>query len=742
MTDPLLEWSADGPPNYTLVLKQRLERLATLRSSSAMLVGAKEFYRTHPVEWIEHFAITYDPRKAGTETPAIMPFILFPRQKEAVEMLHACVLQQVNALFEKARDMGLTWLACAMSVWLWLYWPGAAVGWGSRKEQLVDKLGDPDSIFEKMRMIVRFLPREMLPAGFTAEHMNYMKIINPETGASITGESGDNIGRGGRKLIFWKDESSHYERPEKIEAALADNTNCQIDISSVNGLGNVFHRRRESGVVWTPGSELSRRRVNVFIMDWRDHPAKTQAWYDERREKAENEGILHLFKQEVDRDYAASVEGIVIPSDWVKSAIDAHLELGIEGGGVWSGALDVAGGDSEGTGDTNASAWFEGIILRSVDNWGARDTGATTRRAVEQAEGKGHVELQYDCIGVGAGVKGEANRLEEEGILSPLVRFVPWNAAAKPLDDDKPMIPDDRDSPLNGAFYENLKAQAWWRLRMRFERTHRAVLAHRGEGESFTWEPEELISIDSRIPLLRQVEKELSQPTAKRSTKMKLVIDKTPEGTRSPNIGDAIVMAANPATGLKPIIAVAKNQFEISPFKLPQHFRKAFAMKVVGQKCVALWSAWDQDSDVLYVTTEYVRDYAEPSVHAAAIRARGAWIPGVFDCDVSNLKQFDELIRLYAGHGIAGLAPADQAVEAGIGDLQQRISTGRLKAFSTCVQFFTDYRGYRRGEDGGIVGGGLMDCARQLARPETLRRAKVEPVRGGVGQAPAVNLYR
>jgi phage terminase large subunit len=333
--------------------------------------------------------------------------------------------------------------------------------------------------------------------------MTYMKIINPENGATITGEAGDNIGRGGRKLIYFKDESAHYERPEKIEAALGDNTNVQVDFSSVNGLGNVFHRRREAGVVYVPGQPLEPGKVAVFVLDWRDHPAKTQAWYDTRRAKAEAEGILHLFKQEVDRDYAASVEGIVIPAEWVKSAIDAHIVLGIEAeaaSGGWRGALDVAGGDSEGEHDTNADAFFEGIILRHVDNWGAKDPGYATRLFIEHAEGKGELDLQFDSVGVGVGVKQEANRLEEEGMLPPRIRFVPWNAAASPMDADKPMIEDDRDSPLNGDFYENLKAQGWWRTRLRFERTHKAVQAHLGKGESFTWNVEDLISIDSRIP--------------------------------------------------------------------------------------------------------------------------------------------------------------------------------------------------------------------------------------------------
>jgi hypothetical protein len=45
------------------------------------------------------------------------------------------------------------------------------------------------------------------------------------------------------------------------------------------------------------------------------------------------------------------------------------------------------------------------------------------------------------------------------------------------------------------------------------------------------------------LPLLRQVEKELSQPTSRKDGRMRLIVDKTPEGTRSPNLADAIMMA-------------------------------------------------------------------------------------------------------------------------------------------------------------------------------------------------------
>jgi hypothetical protein len=34
-----------------------------------------------------------------------------------------------------------------------------------------------------------------------------------------------------------------------------------------------------------------------------------------------------VLAQEVDIDYAASVEGVLIPSAWVQAAVDAHIKL-------------------------------------------------------------------------------------------------------------------------------------------------------------------------------------------------------------------------------------------------------------------------------------------------------------------------------------------------------------------------------------------------------------------------------
>lgn len=519
------------PIDYLDVFAWRQNQVLKLRNNPKLIYGAKSFYATHPIEFINHWVDTYDPRMAGTDSMAHIPLVMFQKQEDLIRCLHACVLEEENGLIEKSRDMGATWICAAFSVWLWLFWPGASIGWGSRKRELVDKIADPDSIFEKIRMLIDRLPSFFLPAGFSpTTSMSYMRIVNPETGATITGECGDNIGRGGRKLVYFKDESAHYERPEKIEAALSDNTRVQIDISSVNGLGNVFHRRREAGAIWE--GKTTTGRTQVFVMDWSDHPAKTQEWYNARKQKAVDEGLLHVFAQEVDRNYSAAVEGLLIEMDWVRAAIDAHIKLDLDDSGMWCAALDVADGGA----DTNALAKRQGIILRSVVEWGDRDPAQTARRAIASVTKLGRIALQYDCIGVGAGVKGEVNNLGDEGRLPPTVKCVPWNAGASVLNPDKPIIPGDKESPKNKDFYSGLKAQGWWELRNRFYRTWRAVT------EGAVYPPDDLISIDSRIPLLRQLEKELCQVTHSQGTRLKMVIDKAPPGTKSPNLADAAMM--------------------------------------------------------------------------------------------------------------------------------------------------------------------------------------------------------
>lgn len=540
------------PPDYRGIHEWRRLALAKIidDKTGGDLIAAKAYYSTRPVEFIMDWLDTYDPRRSPNHEKVElrgekwMPFIFFTKQEDMVLFLDELRRDQQCGLIEKSRDMGATWIACAYSVWSFLFISSDSLGWGSRKEMLVDSLGDPDSIFEKMRLMLRRMPAIWLPKGWSENrHTKKLSLINPEIGSNITGEAGDSIGRGGRKSMYYKDEAAHYEHPEKTESALGDNTNVQVDISSVNGLGNVFHRRREHGINWHRGAKIESGFVRVFVMDWKDHPNKTQQWYDERKAKYEREGMAHVFAQEVDRNYSAAISNTVIPLDWIEAAVDAHLKIPyvreyyeINQPNDWGAGLDVADGGI----DRNALSKRQWIIWRTTEEWGERDPGTTARRAMIQCRADGNTpfipNVQYDCIGIGSNVKSEYNRLVKYENIQGVSQFTPWNAGAATLNPFERIIKDDDQSPCNKDFYENLKAQAWWAMRARFYKTFQVV-----KNNAF-YPVDELISLDSSMVLLEQLKKELAQATRGHSSRLKQLIDKQPKGTKSPNLADSGMM--------------------------------------------------------------------------------------------------------------------------------------------------------------------------------------------------------
>lgn len=521
------------PPDYVAEWNRRAKLRNDCLDDPRIRAGLQIHYKHNPVDWIQDWCVTFDPRRKGVK---LLPFLLFPRQHDFIQFLWECWLDREDGLVEKARDMGATWEACAFSAWLWLYWAGSVAGWGSRKSEYVDKMGDPKAIFPKIRQILDNLPVWMMPEGFNENvHDNFMRLINPEKGSAITGESGDSMGRGGRTSIYFKDESAHYEHPEMVEAALGDNTDVQIDISSVNGSANVFYRRRMAGEVWYRGCSIPKGVVRVFIFDWSDHPNKTQEWFDEREAKATREGLLHIFRQEVCRDYAGSIDRIIIRPEWIEASVDAHMKLGFGMDGEKVAGQDVA----DGGGDKNALAIRHGVVLKFIDHWGG-EAGDAAKVAVPRCVEHGAYELYYDSIGVGAGFKTGINHMRDQESYPQHLRVMPWNAASSVLDPTDHIIPGDDQSPTNENQYLNLKAQGWFRLRARFYKTFRAVR----HGEYY--DPAEMISLDSTMEKLQQLKMELSQATHAANTKGKTVVDKKPDGAISPNLADAAVICYNP----------------------------------------------------------------------------------------------------------------------------------------------------------------------------------------------------
>lgn len=521
-------------PDYLPVFQARMDRLTFLRANPELWPKVRAFYREHPGDFIHDWGVTFDPRNIERGLPAIVPFLLFPKQREWVDWLVERWRAQEPGITEKSRDMGLSWLSTAAAATLCLHYDNLAIGFGSRKEEYVDKLGAPKSLFYKARMFLRHLPPEFLGGWDEKKHAPHMRIEFPGTGSIITGEAGDNIGRGDRTAIHVVDEEAFLERPMLVEASLSQTTNCRQSISTPNGMNNPFAQKRHSG------------RIKVFTFHWRDDPRKDEAWY--AKQVAELDAVT--VAQEIDLNYSASATGILIPSEWVQSAVNAHQKLGLQLTGRGFGALDVA---DEGV-DLNAFGRRKGVLVQDVTAWSGKgsDIFGTVQRAFMLADEAGLDTFYYDADGLGAGVRGDARVINAQRSKPLTVEpFRGSGAVYKPegtIPTAQPADGRDKNDRKNQDFFQNAKAQGWWELRVRFQRTYRAVQAV-AAGLPNPYDPDDLIALDGSMAELAKVTMELSQPTYSLNTAGKVTIDKAPEGTRSPNHGDAIMILFAPRKG-------------------------------------------------------------------------------------------------------------------------------------------------------------------------------------------------
>lgn len=560
LTRPSIDWK-NPQASYDEIIMQRLKVLDRIRSDARpdiIVADMKALYREYPAQMVCDWGTTVDPRNIERGLPAVVPFILFDVQVELIDAIveqwrgggRALGFKNNNLLIEKSRDMGVTWCFISLACVLCQLYDDMAIGTGSRKSELVDDLGNMDAILPKGRMFMENLPKEFRGSWDVKKHSKEMQISFPDTRSVIDGEAGDDIGRGGRKAIYGLDEAAHLIHPEATDMSLGNNTNCRVEFSSVKGMSNPFARRAHDG------------SVRKLIMDWRQDPRKDQDWYDDF---LATWGPTHT-AQEVDRNYSASVDGVIIPGLWVQAAVDAHIKLDIKPTGIHWGGLDV----NDLGKDKCALACRHGILLEHVEEWPGTDAGdltATTEHAFMLADQYHLQGFSFDTDGMGVGVRGPARIANARRTEQKVKRLsvIPFRGSASGealyLPDNFVRGEDGKQlDRTNKDYFQNYKAQSYTSLRFKFLQTYRAVVkgwkivapGTKSKGEK-TVDSDDIISISSKIPKLLQLMAELSQPVYKESQTGKLMVDKAPAGTKiaqmavkSPNLADAVNMSYAP----------------------------------------------------------------------------------------------------------------------------------------------------------------------------------------------------
>jgi hypothetical protein len=506
-----------------------------------------------PVHWFDNFAVTYNPKLLGQKLPAFIPFDLWPRQEDLVRWLMDRVYLAEEGLLEKSRDIGWTWVAAGFALNRWLYVPGFRTTFGSRKVDLVDKLGDPDSIFEKIRILIRSLPPWMMPKGFRPEkHDNHCKITNPENDNVIGGEGGDEMGRGGRASAYFIDEAAYLDHADRVAAAVLANADCRIWASSVNGPGDLFARKRHDGTL---------RPDQIFTFHYTDDPRKDAEWV--AKKKRELASTPWMWAKEYDIDYTAAVEGICIPAAWVNAALRLGQilpNLSRDQFGPAVAGLDI--------GDTCARSVLQprfGPLLVPPVAWGMPDTTNTAFAALEAAKELGVVALNFDSIGVGKGVQSTLT-------LNPAlgVQVTPINVGRPPS--WQTVWPDGQSSRMKFA---NQKAELWWLARERFRCAAEWLSFLTGEEISGIEAKEHDVTevfIFEPAPghAYRETIVQLSQPVRQFNTQGKIILeskqDLAKRGVASPDFAEAVVLSLvpddrNDGAIVAPIIATSQRGY-------------------------------------------------------------------------------------------------------------------------------------------------------------------------------------
>lgn len=252
-------------PHYHLVPKSLDENLAfrlRLIDLARAEPGARGAIRRMCAEdilfYVNAVCWIFEPRDA-----AEIPFITYPFQDEALLVIQDSI-GKCDLVVEKSRDMGASWCCITAIHHPWMFHGRQTSLMLSRKEELVDKSGDPKSLFWKFDYLTDHLPSWLSP---DVEAMK-MHRANLVTGASADGESTNEFaGVADRRRTILLDEFSKMPNQDLIVKGTRDVTRSRIFLFTPQGSANEAYR-----VAHNPN-------FRKLSLHWHYHPVKAKGLY-------------------------------------------------------------------------------------------------------------------------------------------------------------------------------------------------------------------------------------------------------------------------------------------------------------------------------------------------------------------------------------------------------------------------------------------------------------------------------
>ena len=170
------------------------------------------------------------------------------------------------------------------------------------------------------------------------------------------------------------------------------------------------------------------------------------------------------------------------------------------------------------------------------------------------------------------------------------------------------------------------------------------------------------------------------------------------------------------------VYPIDEKTIKIDPFDVnTKPWMRAIKSVDLGLNHATVWAAYDPEDDTVYIVKTNLEVGAIPTaIHVATCKAMWKHIPTVFPHDVEMTERGSgqTVRKQYRTAGLVHTLDFKNPdgsiyVEPGIMEMLDRMRTNRFKVFSTCTEFWNEFRMYHR-EDGKIVkmNDHIMDASR------------------------------
>lgn len=217
--------------------------------------------------WANTCLFVYNPRKRKGRRK--VPLITWPFQDVCLDVTRLHILgdgfevgDNRDLVYEKSREMAATWNALIVFAHHFQWDELSSFLSMSRKEELVDRTGDPKTLFWKFDFLIQNQPKFLQPRV----ESNKRHRRNLGNGSTFDGETTVDPA-GDRRTAVLLDEFSRMENATEIMAASRDLTDCRVFVSTHRGVGTAFYDICE------------RSKTRKLWCHWTVHPEKNEGLY-------------------------------------------------------------------------------------------------------------------------------------------------------------------------------------------------------------------------------------------------------------------------------------------------------------------------------------------------------------------------------------------------------------------------------------------------------------------------------